>query len=205
VQTHLAPDSAIGWRLHWELVFHLGDRLEVVLEGVPLRQLPGRVPRLGVETMLWGGCRQVQWFGRGPGESYADTGEATPFGWYVANLEEMETPYVYPQENGNRSGVRWLAVRDAEGYGILVAGQDLNFSLHPYSAVDLTRARHRHELPRRERNYLTIDFAQNGLGSGSCGPDLVERYRCVPRRFTLRFVVQALLPGEALPRWTGLG
>ena len=49
----------------------------------------------------------MQWFGGGPGEAYADSRQAARVGRYSASVDELQTPYVYPQENGNRLDVRW--------------------------------------------------------------------------------------------------
>ena len=61
---------------------------------------------------------QVTWFGRGPGEAYADTGYGTWVGRFTASVDELQTPYVFPQENGNRSEVRWATLSDASGTGL---------------------------------------------------------------------------------------
>lgn len=49
-----------------------------------------------------GVLRNVEWFGRGPGEAYADSWQAARVGRYAMTVDEMQTPYVFPQENGCR-------------------------------------------------------------------------------------------------------
>jgi len=79
-------------------------------------------------------------------------------------------PYVMPQENGNKCDVRWLSLRSADGFGILVVGQGLlEASVRHYTDQDLYRAFHSVELARRAEVYLHLDHAQSGLGNASCG------------------------------------
>jgi beta-galactosidase len=102
-------------------------------------------------------------------------------------VEQLETPYVVPQENGQRSDVRWCQVSD--GYrGLLVAGAPLfGFSAHRWSTQALAKARHRDELVAEPRTWLHLDHRQHGLGSASCGPGPLEQYvlKCAPFRFSL--------------------
>jgi len=98
-------------------------------------------------------------------------------------------PYIMPQENGNKLDVRWAAVTDAEGSGLLAVGRPrLNVSVHHYTPQDFTRARHTFELTPREETILNLDHAQAPLGSASCGPGPLEKYLLRPEKtsFSLR-------------------
>jgi len=111
-------------------------------------------------------------------------------------------PYVYPQENGNKTDVRWVALRAADGAGLLATALPglntpvLNVSAHHYTAHDLTVARHWHELTPRPEITLNLDLAQSGLGGESCGPGTLPQYLVQPveTRFALR--LRGLAPGE---------
>ncbi len=93
---------------------------------------------------------------------------------YESTVDDFYVPYIIPQEHGNRTDVRWLALTDGAGEGLLVtADRPVSFSAHRFSAEDLTRAQHTHELVRRDEVYLNIDLAQGGLGNGSCGPGVL--------------------------------
>jgi hypothetical protein len=82
-----------------------------------------------------------------------------------------------PQENGNKTDLRWLELQNTEGYGLLVAGTEpFQASVHHYSAEALAKARHTYELEREETITLNIDHAQCGLGNGSCGPGVLPQY-----------------------------
>ncbi|CAM3999851.1 hypothetical protein PAAL109150_04390 [Paenibacillus alkaliterrae] len=79
----------------------------------------------------------VKWYGRGPGESYSDSKEAGRFGVYKKSVDGLFTPYIYPQENGNRTDVRWVSITDGAGIGLLAAGAPtLEFSARRYTDSD---------------------------------------------------------------------
>jgi len=152
---------------------------------------------------LPGGFDRAVWYGRGPGESYKDTKRAQLVGRYERPVEALHTPYVRPQENGNRTDTRWMALTDGGGIGLAAGGDVLDFSAHRYTIADLEAADHRHELPTRETVTLTLDYDHCGQGSGSCGPPTLERYRVFPEEtaFTVRlrpFTEDGRSPGRLL-------
>jgi beta-galactosidase len=121
---------------------------------------------------------QAAWFGLGPGESYRDSRQAVHVGRFAAPVAQLQTPYVMPQENGNRSDVRWATFLDASGAGLRVEGEPFfDFTARPWSAEDLDAARHTAELRPRDQVFLTLDHAHQGLGSGSCGPGALPQHR----------------------------
>ena len=104
-------------------------------------------------------------------------------GW----LPELETPYVFPQENGNRSEVRWVALTDNSGAGIRVEGEPFfSFSAHRNTPEEYEAARHTTDLVPRDEIVLILDHRQNGLGSASCGPGVLPPYILKPEAFSFR-------------------
>ena len=105
-------------------------------------------------------------------------------------MDELWTPYVRPQENGNRADVRWVAMTDARGAGLKVMGMPaLNFSLHRFTTHDIETARHATDLVPRADLTLHLDHRQHGLGSNACGPQPLPDacLRPEPFRFGLSF------------------
>jgi beta-galactosidase/beta-glucuronidase len=140
------------------------------------------LPRVGLELRLPAGFERFAWYGRGPHESYPDRKASALVGVYSGTVDEQYVPYVRPQENGNKSDVRWAALTDLRGSGLLVAGLPLlNVSAHHYAVEDFTRSRHAHELTRLEEIVLHLDHLQAGLGSASCGPKPLPQYLIQPR------------------------
>jgi len=92
-------------------------------------------PRVGLDLTLDGEFDQVTWYGRGPGESYVDTKDAALVGRYDSSVEELHTPYVRPQANGNRTDVRWATFTDGGGVGLAVTGESLlDVTAHDYES-----------------------------------------------------------------------
>jgi beta-galactosidase len=138
---------------------------------------PCPLPMLGVLFGLPAELTQVEWLGRGPGEAYPDTGQAARAGHFAATVAEMQTPYLFPQENGRRADVRWASVADGRGAGLRVDGvTPFGLTVRPWTTEALDRAAHHAELRPDGRTWLTIDAGHNGIGSASCGPALPPRY-----------------------------
>jgi beta-galactosidase/beta-glucuronidase len=158
-----------------------GDvRLEVSI--TPSDTLP-HLPRLGVELTMPSHFETMSWYGRGPQESYADRKEGAAVGLYRGSVTAQHFPYIMPQENGNKTEVRWVALTSAAGVGLLAVGEDhlLEVSAHHFTTTDLTYALHTNELKPRNEITLHLDYRQSGLGGASCGPARLPQYRLLPQ------------------------
>ena len=147
------------------------------------------LPRLGLEMHLPDGFDRFAWYGLGPHESYPDRRESVRVGLYGGTVQDQFETYIRPQENGNKSDVRWASLTDRQGLGLLATAQPLmNVSAHHYTPDDLTRARHTFDLTPRPETILHLDYAQSGLGSQSCGPGPLPEYLLPPAetRFSVR-------------------
>ncbi|MCY9753013.1 beta-galactosidase subunit alpha [Paenibacillus alvei] len=141
-------------------------------------QAPEMIPRVGVELRVRAACENGKWYGRGPGESYADSKQASLFGIYERTVDEMFTNYVHPQENGNHTDCRWVRLADRYGVGLLaVEYPKMDFSASYYEVQDLDAAKHPIDLQKRDYIVLHLDAKQNGLGSNSCGQRQLSQYR----------------------------
>ncbi|KAL4865288.1 hypothetical protein BDV12DRAFT_174919 [Aspergillus spectabilis] len=144
---------------------------------------PEFIPRIGLTMSLPKNYNSAEWFGRGPGESYLDKRASARFGLWHATIDGLETPYEWPQENGNRTDTRWVRIRPSntgEHGGVTLEARmttPFNFSLRKYSLQDLDKSKHPHELSPLDETVLNLDYAQHGIGTGSCGPKTFEAYR----------------------------
>jgi beta-galactosidase len=151
------------------------------------------LPRAGVTVILPGGYESFAWHGRGPHESYADRKLGARVGVYRGTVDEQHVAYVRPQENGNKTDVRWAALTDDRGTGLLVVGMPLlEVGVHHYTDRDLAQAAHAHQLPRRDDITLHLDLAQSGLGSESCGPGVLPHYRLEAKEYSYRLRLRPL-------------
>jgi beta-galactosidase len=144
-------------------------------EGLPF------LPRAGLQLHLPAGFEKLTWYGRGPHETYVDRKEGAQVGIYCGTVEEQFVPYVVPEENGNKTDVRWVEITNPDGFGLRAsADRLLEVSAHHFTPEDLAAARHPHELSPRPETILNLDYAQSGLGSASCGPGRLEKYCLQP-------------------------
>jgi beta-galactosidase/evolved beta-galactosidase subunit alpha len=152
------------------------------------------LPRIGLRMSLPESMQFVRWYGRGPGESYADSKQANKVGIYSNDVDGLFTPYVYPQENGNREDVRWAEFKNVNGAGLKVSGAPLfNFSAHNYTLENIQEAKHTHELEKSGFVSLYLDHKQCGIGSGSCGPDTFEKYRINEGEFAFKLELNPIV------------
>jgi beta-galactosidase len=146
--------------------------------------------RIGLELVLGAETARVSWFGKGPHQSYPDTGQGARTGWFSLPLDEMEVDYVRPQESGARSDVR-TAELEVGSCRLEIAGVPFALTVRPYSMAALDAATHRPDLLPDGRSYLYLDHVRRGVGTAACGPAVLEPYRLKPREadFTLTFRV----------------
>ncbi len=190
LSTRIAPaatDIAMLGTYRWR---HDGDALLLTVSVEPKGDWNGPLPRLGLRMALPTSIGdEVEWFGCGPGEAYADSKQAALVGRYRRTVGELQTPYVYPQENGNRCLVRWAELRGSAG-GIRIEGlPTFDLTVRHWTSEDLDGAQHRTDLVERDRVFVNLDRAQQGLGSASCGPGVLPQYAltAAPATWSMRF------------------
>jgi beta-galactosidase/beta-glucuronidase len=151
---------------------------------------PCPLPKIGLRLVLDASIEEVSWFGRGPGEAYRDTHRATRVGRFSAPVGLLATPYVRPQENGNRMHARRLSLSGCAGQRLDVTGYPhVDFTVRRWSPELLTAARHLPDLVPDGRSYVHLDVAHHGIGSGSCGPPVPPGHTLTAHAvaYTLRF------------------
>jgi hypothetical protein len=194
-------DCTLDWRLD-----HTGD-LRVDVQMTPVGEELPDLLRVGLTMMLPEGFDQLAWYGRGPHENYADRKTSARIARYDGAVRGQYVPYVMPQEHGNKTDVRWAALRNAEGAGLLALGMPtLEMSAHHYTANDLDSATHTPEIPWRGEVVWNLDGRQAGLGNGSCGPGTLPPYTLTagPMAFSAAFrpLAPGMDPAEAARRST---
>ncbi len=122
------------------------------------------LPRFGMRFGAPGSFERVGYYGKGPHETYQDRQLGAAMGWYETTVADFGTPYVRPQEHGNRMGVRVFELTDASGKGWRIEGEDLNVSVWPYTQADLEAATHTIDLPNRPFVTVNVDWGQMGVG-----------------------------------------
>lgn len=149
------------------------------------------LPRIGVQLVLPGFTEDFRYFGRGPWENYADRKKSALVGEYGGKIGGQLLPFVVPCECGGREDVRWIRLVGTDGTGLEVRSQDaFHFNIHHSDTCDFIRAKHPHQVKRREQIYLNLDYRHAGLG-GDDGwkPNLHEEYRIQPGVYRYSFTL----------------
>ncbi|MBO1338002.1 glycoside hydrolase family 2 TIM barrel-domain containing protein [Streptomyces sp. VRA16 Mangrove soil] len=160
-----------------------GTAVRLTVSVAPVGEWKVPLPRLGVRFGLPGGASRVRWFGGGPGEAYPDTRQASALGLWHDDVDGLQTPYVYPQENGARADVRW-----AEIGGLRVEGEpEFWFTARRWTTEQLDAATHRTDLVAGDTVWVNLDHGQQGIGSQSCGPGPLPQYQLRPQAAEFAF------------------
>ncbi len=134
--------------------------------------------RVGMEWQIPGAFGNIAWFGRG-GETYAGR-DFEPVGLFQGTVDGQWTDYSRPQENGNKTGVRWVTLTDKKGKGLLVAaeGAPLGIGARFYDQQTMRESDYGFQMERSDNIYLNIDAAQSGVGGiNSWNAFPLEKYR----------------------------
>lgn len=122
-------------------------------------------------------------------------------GLYQANIKQLATNYIYPQENGNRHQTGRMAIYNRFMQGLLFSNNydqthNFDFNVSNYSTAMLEKAKHIHELSESPNVICHLDYKQCGLGSATCGPDPAMEFRITPQNFCMKFKVKAFSPSQ---------
>ncbi len=163
------------------------------------QELPN-LPRLGMQLTMPGEFKQLSWFGRGPHESYADRKTSAAISLYKSLVNDQIHHYSRPQENANKTDVRWIALKNSNGSGLLAVGEQvLNASAWPYKQSDIdfiagkdgsesasglvpVTTKHGAEVPMRDLVTVNIDHKQMGVGGDTSWGRLVHAQYTIPAK-----------------------
>ncbi len=138
-------------------------RVKVKMSYDPVDGL-GDMPEFGLMFRLNADYDRVRWYGLGPEENYCDRREGARLGIWETDTQKNMTPYLLPQECGNRTGVRWAEVTDYKGRGIRFLGDGMEFSALPYTPHEIENALHACELPPVQYTVIRAMKRQMGVG-----------------------------------------
>jgi beta-galactosidase len=191
----VGADASQRARHREDLVIDASGALSAV-ETIEVPAAWSDLPRVGVRLRLPGRFTHLEWFGLGPHETYADRRASGRTGRFDSTVAAQYVPYVVPQEHGHHEETRWLVLCDATGAGVRISGpRRFGFSASRYRVEDLWMARHTVDLAPRGEVELHLDAAHRGLGTASCGPDVLPRYRVGAGRHRLAWSLAELGDG----------
>lgn len=150
------------------------------------------LPRLGYTLELPKSFDNYTYYGRGPINNFADRKSGQFIEMYSSTVEDQFVTWAKPQSTGNREAVRWCALTNEQGTGIMfVAADSLSASALPWSEMEMMLAPHPYQLPNSTSTFLQLDLGVTGLGGNSCGqgPPL-EKDRVMATPHSFGFVIR---------------
>jgi len=201
ITSSLVASTKSGYKINMNIIYtvygngviHVSSYINPDKNGLPLA-------RIGFSMALAAENNQVEWLGRGPHENYADRKQSAAIGLYKNTVENMQPIYMRPQSMGNRENTKWVKITNSTNAGVIVTADDeMGFSALHYTERDLRKAKHPFELTERPETILYIDYAQRGIGNGSCGPIVLPAYQvnAEPVNFSFSILPYSTTDGDA--------
>jgi len=158
------------------------------------------LPRFGMYLTLSSEYNNMEWYGRGPHENYSDRNTSAFVGLHNGKVADQYVPYIRPQENGNKTDVRWLKLSNNDGLGIMITGLSLlSVSAHHNTIEDFDydRAkynRHTSDIKKRDLVRINIDYLQRGVaGDNSWGALPYQPYRLFAKDYSYSFLIKPFI------------
>lgn len=145
------------------------------------------LPRFGLLITLPSTYEQINYYGNGPMSSYQDKGIATYLDMFETTVTNNGDVHIKPQEAGSHNQTTIMNITNNEHTLTITSEDTFSFNASHYSLNQLTEAKHVDELEIENNTYLYVDYAQSGIGSNSCGPELNEEYRLNNKKITFNF------------------
>ena len=155
------------------------------------------IPKVGMQMGIENNYREIEYFGLGPLENYIDRRYGFDAGVYKQDIYTFMEPYVVPQENGNRTDVRWMYLgnpKSEKGF-LIVADSLLSMSAWPYTEENIQNAKHTNKLKEAGFITLNIDLIQMGVGGNDSWSDVaapLEQYQVKSQNYRYSFYIVAL-------------
>ena len=198
---HFKGKLNLEYRLTKQAVIQVSNRIALDSN----QKLP-KIPRYGMQFSMPPSFDRISWFGRGPHESYLDRQSSSYLGHFASPIVDQIHHYSRPQENANKTDVRWLSVRDKNQNGILIVGsKPLSVSAWPYAMEEIdfitgkdgeasasglvpVTSKHGAEVQLGETTTINVDYKQMGVGGDTSWGRLVhEPYTINPEDMSYQF------------------
>ena len=176
---------------HVQRLSRAGDGRVRVEETVEIPAVLEDLPRVGTVLELVPGHDDLEWFGRGPHETYPDRARGGRVGRWRSTVSAQQVPYVRPQESGGHADTRWLRLSGRTGVVRVDLERPAQMSALHLRAADLDTTTHDVELRPRAETIVHLDAAHRGLGTASCGPDTLDPYVLRPGTYRWTWTLMA--------------
>ena len=181
-------DVEMTWKINED------GKIEAVIEAVKDKEFPD-LPRFGIRMFLNKKMDEITYFGMGPQESYRDKHQASCHGLFRSKVAQMHEDYIRPQENGSHYDCDYVELTNGQCGIVAVSKNPFSFNASVYTQEELERVSHNYELKESDSTIFCMDYAMNGIGSNSCGPDVLDKYRFDEEAFQFQFELIPFVKG----------
>ena len=181
-------DVKMTWKINED------GKIEAVIEAVKDKEFPD-LPRFGIRMFLNKKMDEITYFGMGPQESYRDKHQASCHGLFRSKVAQMHEDYIRPQENGSHYDCDYVELTNGQCGIAAVSKNPFSFNASVYTQEELERVSHNYELKESDSTVFCMDYAMNGIGSNSCGPDVMDKYRFDEEAFQFQFELIPFVKG----------
>lgn len=198
IALHRIAPPVLEWSVDTVTTYLISDSgIKIHVKGNPRGlRLPHTFARIGLTLTLNEAYTQCEWFGRGPGECYVDSKFSQRFGNWSMPVSGLFTEYEYVQEAGNRTDIRWVSFSDEAGEGTIKMSfgdqKGCSFMASHYTTDEIDATEHPYDLGRwrRKEAIVRLDWAHQGLGTGSCGPKVMPKYELPVKPFEFELFME---------------
>ena len=181
-------DVKMTWKINED------GKIEAVIEAIKDKEFPD-LPRFGIRMFLNKKMDEITYFGMGPQESYRDKHQASWHGLFRSKVAQMHEDYIRPQENGSHYDCDYVELTNGQCGIAAVSKNPFSFNASVYTQEELERVSHNYELKESDSIVFCMDYAMNGIGSNSCGPDVLDKYRFAEEAFQFQFELIPFVKG----------
>ena len=181
-------DVKMTWKINED------GKIEAVIEAIKDKEFPD-LPRFGIRMFLNKKMDEITYLGMGPQESYRDKHQASCHGLFRSKVAQMHEDYIRPQENGSHYDCDYVELTNGQCGIAAVSKNPFSFNVSVYTQEELERVSHNYELKESDSIVFCMDYAMNGIGSNSCGPDVLDKYRFAEEAFQFQFELIPFVKG----------
>ena len=174
--------------LHYEMstVIFEGGEIKITLKA-DMPEFETYLPRLGFEFKTPCKNDQFTYFGMGEHENYWDMCHHTKIGMYESSADKEYVNYIMPQEHGNHTKTKLLQMKN--GLTFTTDGE-FEFNVSRFNSKSLTEATHTDKLVKDDCTNVRIDYKVSGIGSNSCGPQMMDKYKLTDENIVFSFSIK---------------
>ncbi len=177
-----------GFKVHYQYSINGTGAIEISTRVSPRGYMTRWIPKVGLQMELPKRYQQIEWFGRGPFETYPDRKTGAKVGRYSTTVEADFVPYIIPQDYGNKTDVYWFSIKDDSGSGLYIDGDmTFNVSAQKYTTETLDRAHYPFQL--KEENVVILNLDHKVSGVGGTANSILNPYQVLPNEYAFTFTI----------------